>query len=73
MVGRKVWRPMKKRKITEIYDRALSYENIYSVWKIVRKTCKNRRAVYRFSLNKSTNIYTILKTLEKRTYRPMPY
>jgi len=60
-------------KIDNIYDNPITYENIYKIWKIVRKTCKNRKAVYRFELNKNTNIYNIYKALKERKYKPLPF
>lgn len=61
----------RKNKIT--YDDPITYENILSMWEIIRKTCKNKRALFRFSLNLNTNINYIYYVLKTRTYRPRPY
>lgn len=64
---------MTQRQVDNIYDSAITFENIYKTWNTVRKTCKNRKAVYRFAVNKSTNIYNIYKTLKEKTYKPLPF
>ena len=57
-------------KIDNLYDKTLTVENIRKTWYIVRKTCKNRKAVYRFALNANVNISVIYKLLKTRTYKP---
>lgn len=62
---------MRKRKqVDNIYYKNLTIENLESMYNIVRKTCKNRLAVFLFSLNKNTNLVNIYKKLYNKTYRP---
>lgn len=63
---------LKKRK-TDIYYDAITFDNVYATWKIVRGTCKNRKAVFNFSLNKNTNTYTIYTVLKEKRYKPLPF
>lgn len=65
---------MKKRKRSkQIYDEVITYDNIYAMWKIIKRTCKNRREVFLFSLNLNTNIYYIYYLLKNKIYKPSPY
>ena len=65
---------MKKIKKTKsIYDEAITFDNIYAMWKIIKRTCKNRREVYTFSLNVNTNIMNIYNVLKSKTYTPGKY
>ncbi len=65
---------MKKlRKTKQIYDQAITKENLYTVWNTVKKTCKNKKAVFYFSLNLSTNIDYIYYQLKNKTYTPEKY
>ena len=71
MLGRKV--QMIKKKISNVYNSIVTFENIYNAWNIVRKTCKKKKEIYRFNLNKNTNIYNIYNSLLNKTYKPMPF
>ena len=64
---------MEKKKTSNIYDEPITFTNIEKMWNIVRKSCKNKRGIYEFSLNKNTNIYNIGKVLKERCYKPYPY
>lgn len=61
------------RKTKNIYDDAITLENIYRVWNIIKKTCKNRKAVFYFSLNLSTNLDYIYYQLKNKKYIPQKY
>lgn len=63
----------KKRKSKNIYDKAITYDNIYTMWSIIRKTCKNKKAVFYFSLNLNTNINYIYEVLKNKKYIPYKY
>lgn len=63
----------KKKRSKKIYDDVITYENIYSMWKIIKRTCKNRREVFMFSLNLNTNIYYIYHLLKNKIYKPSQY
>lgn len=63
----------KKKRSKNIYDQAITYDNIYAMWKIIKRTCKNRREVFNFSLNLSTNIYYIYYLLKNKIYKPSQY
>lgn len=43
------------------------------MWCVVKKTCKNRNAIFRFNLNLGTNICNIYNSLLNKFYRPLPY
>ena len=60
----------KKRKTRCIYDKYLTIDNLYESWKIVKRTCKNRREVYYYSLNINSNLMDIYNKLKNRTYIP---
>ena len=65
---------MKKRiKSRNIYDKPITYDNIMKTWNVVRKTCKNRKEVYNFSLNLHANIMNIYNSLKNKTYTPSAY
>ena len=61
------------RKTKKIYDDAITYENIYKVWNTIKKTCKNKRAVFYFSLNLNTNLDYIHYMLKNKKYLPSKY
>ena len=63
----------KKVKSKNIYEKPITYENIFAVWNIVRRTCKNRKEVFDFSLNLSSNLMNIYYSLKNRTYKPSAY
>lgn len=64
---------LKKRKINNIYYEPITFDNVYKTWKIVRGTCKNRKAVFNYSLNKNTNTYAIYTVLKEKRYKPLPF
>ena len=35
----------KRRKSNNIYDEAITIDNLYKMWNIIRRTCKNKREV----------------------------
>ena len=62
---------MKKiKKSKSIYDIPITIENIYKMWEIINKTCKNKRELYYFRLNLNTNIISIYHDLKNKTYKP---
>lgn len=63
----------KARKNKDIYYSQITYENIYQMWKIIKKTCKNRKEVFYFSLNLNTNINYIYYLLKNKKYFPSRY
>ena len=56
-----------------IYYKYLSFDNLYDVWNIVKKTCKNKRAILKFHVNKCTNLYNIYMALYEKRYKPLPF
>ena len=68
MHGRKM-----KKKIDNIYDDRLTYENILDAWNVVKRTCKDKEAVFKFQFNKMTNIKNIYDILKRREYKPLKY
>lgn len=63
----------KKRKSKNIYDKYIALENLYNMWSIIRRICKNKMEVYYFSLNLNTNIMNIYNMLKNKTYKPSRY
>jgi len=63
----------KRRKNKNIYDRYITIENLYSIWSIIKQTCKNKKEIYYFSLNLNTNLNNIYLALKNRTYVPNKY
>lgn len=63
----------KKRKSNNIYERYITLENLYKMWFIIKKTCKNKKDVYYFSLNLNTNLNNIYNALKNKTYIPSKY
>ena len=63
----------KKIKSRNIYDNAITYDNVYKIWKIVKCTCKNREEVFNFSLNLNANLMNIYYALKNKTYIPSRY
>lgn len=64
---------MKKKETRNIYDNAITYENIYNMWRIIKRTCNNRKEVFYFSLNLNSNLYNIYNALKNKTYIPGKY
>lgn len=62
-----------KKKVDNIYYKDLNFDNLLSMYKIIKKTCKNKRAINNFELNLNTNIYSILNSLYNKTYKPFKY
>lgn len=63
----------KKNNTSNIYDKYITMENLYKMWDIIKSTCKNKKEVYKFSLNLNTNIYNIYVSLKNKTYVPDKY
>ena len=65
---------MKKRYTSNnIYDKYITMDNLYNIYNIVKKTCKNKKELYLFSLNLNINIYNIYYKLKNRTYKHNKY
>ena len=63
----------KKINTNNIYDKYITMDNLYKMWDIIKSTCKNKKEVYKFSLNLNTNIYNIYVSLKNKTYVPDKY
>ena len=57
----------------DIYYKAITYENVISTWDIVRRTCKNKRAIFRYHVNKNSMNYNIYQILLNGLYKPLPF
>ena len=57
---------MKRKNNT--YNRMFLYENILSVYKKVKGTCKNKKEIYNFELNLNQNLLSALYKLYNNTY-----
>ena len=62
-----------KKKVDNIYYKNLSFNNLLNCYKIIKKTCKNKKAINKFELNLNTNIYNIYTSLYNKTYIPYKY
>lgn len=63
----------KEKQVNDIYYKHLTIKNLGNMYNIVRKTCKNRSGVFKFSLNKNINLASIYEKLYTKTYRPSKY
>lgn len=59
---------MKKKQSKNIYYKNITLDNLYNTWLIVKKTCKNKKELYKFSLNLNTNLYNIYNDLLNKKY-----
>lgn len=57
-----------KRK-NNLYDSILSMDNAKLMYKTIKQNCKNKKEVYRFSLNLNGNLMEILTKLENCNYK----
>ncbi len=57
-----------KRK-NNLYKNILSTTHALNMYKTIKQNCKNKKEVYRFSLNLNQNIYEILNKLYNETYK----
>ena len=57
----------------DIYYKPITYENVISTWDIVRRTCKNKRAIFRYHVNKNSMNYNIYQILLNGLYKPLPF
>lgn len=55
------------------YEDNITYDNVEKAWKIVRSSCKNKKAIFRYSINRSTNNYSIYRILKEKRYKPLPF
>ena len=62
-----------KKKSNNIYDSVITMDNLYDIWLIIKKTCKNKKELYYFELNLNENIYSIYKKLKNKTYIPSKF
>lgn len=61
---------MAHRKTRCIYDKELTYQNLYTAWKTVSRTCKNQQGVFDYSMFAQAKLSNLLKCLQKRKYWP---
>ena len=65
---------MKKvRQNKHIYDEMITMDNLYKMWKIIKRTCKNKREVFYFELNLNSNLRHIYNMLKNKCYVPSKY
>ena len=64
---------MGHRKTRRIYDKALTYERVYSAWNTVSHTCKNKQGLYEFMMFGHARVARILEELRERRYHPNKY
>jgi len=57
-----------KRK-NNLYENILKTENALNMYKIIKQNCKNKKEVYRFSLNLNSNIMEIIEKLYNENYK----
>lgn len=61
------------RKTRRIYEKALTFENMFDAWHTVAHTCQNKRGLYEFSLFAHARVFRLLKILRERRYEPNRY
>lgn len=57
-----------KRK-NNLYEKILNEKNALAMYKVIKQNCKNKKEVYRFSLNLNQNIMEILEKLKNENYK----
>ncbi len=62
-----------RRKSKNIYYDVITYDRLYEMWLIVQKTCKDKKALFLFSLNLNTNLLNLFSSLKDKTYCPSYY
>ena len=62
-----------RRKSRYIYSDAITYDNLYKMWLIIHRTCKDKRALFLFALNLNSNLLNLFASLKNKTYQPSPY
>ena len=60
------------KRVINYYD-VINFDNIENMWNIVKRTCKNKSAVMRYSINTNTNNYLLYKQLLNKSYKPYKY
>ena len=58
MLGKRILNQMNN----DMYFKEVTYDNVRSMWNIVRRTCKNKRAILRYTINQNT-----------MNYKPLPF
>ena len=64
---------MRKKLSRNIYYENITYENMFNIWKIVRRTCNSKRSLFYYSFNINTNLITICNKLYNKTYTPSKF
>ena len=64
---------MRKKLSRNIYYESITYENMFNIWKIVRRTCNSKRSLFYYSFNINTNLITICNKLYNKTYTPSKF
>ena len=64
---------MRKKLSKNIYYDNITYENMFKIWYIVRKTCNSRKNIFYYSFNINTNLITICNKLYNKEYIPSKF
>ena len=64
---------MRKKLSRNIYYENITYDNMFNIWKIVRRTCNSKRSLFYYSFNINTNLITICNKLYNKTYTPSKF
>ena len=64
---------MNHLETSNIYFPPITFDQVTDTWNIVRKTCKNRKAVFRYHIQKNTNNYQLYQILLHKSYQPYPF
>ena len=64
---------MNHLETSNIYFPPITFDQVTDTWNIVRKTCKNRKAVFRYYIQKNTNNYQLYQILLHKSYQPYPF
>lgn len=69
MLGKRILNQMNN----DMYFKEVTYDNVRSMWNIVRRTCKNKRAILRYTINQNTMNYILYQKLLNCDYKPLPF
>ena len=61
------------KRVGNLFDQCFTLENLYEAYLTARKGKRNKRAVFEFEKNLSSNLIKLHKEIHASTYKPTPY
>jgi retron-type reverse transcriptase len=61
------------KRIGNLFDQCFTIDNLYQAFLTARKGKRNKRAVFEFEKNLSSNLIQLHKEIHSETYQPKPY